>query len=168
MNIKHVSWTKLKSRFQKGISLLEVMLSLSIIAIILVMATRYFFTASNSQRMNEARAQVGVLTALIHSWKANHSDYSTITTSVIASNLVGDSSWNGTVLKSPWNTQVAITVAPSSAESYMIAFDMPDATLCSTLRSSFHPQAASSAEEGVSCDGVTFQYVGPIVKSAST
>ena len=33
---------------QLGISLLEVMLSLSIIAIILVMATKYFFVANRS------------------------------------------------------------------------------------------------------------------------
>ena len=34
------------NKFMRGISLLEVLLSLSIIAIILVMATRYFFVAS--------------------------------------------------------------------------------------------------------------------------
>ena len=53
----------MKKRFttgykQAGISLLEVMLSLSIIAVILVMATRYYFLASNAQRVNQDRKSV--------------------------------------------------------------------------------------------------------------
>jgi prepilin-type N-terminal cleavage/methylation domain-containing protein len=43
---------------QRGISLLEVMLSLAIIAIILVMATRYFGIASRSSNLNTATGQV--------------------------------------------------------------------------------------------------------------
>ena len=43
---------------QKGISLLEVMLSLAIIAIILVMATRYFGLASRGSKLNDATQQI--------------------------------------------------------------------------------------------------------------
>lgn len=51
--------TKLRSfRNQKGISLLEVMLSLAIIAIILVMATRYFGIASSSSKVNQALSEM--------------------------------------------------------------------------------------------------------------
>lgn len=44
---------------QRGISLLEVMLSLAIIAIILVMATRYFGIAMRGSKVNQAVSEVG-------------------------------------------------------------------------------------------------------------
>ena len=54
----------LKRSGQRGISLLEVMLSLSIIAIILVMATRYFRTANQSQQITNAVSMIsGIVTA---------------------------------------------------------------------------------------------------------
>lgn len=56
-----MQFQKIKSRKQKnsGISLLEVMLSLTIIAIILVMATRYFGIARHSSQLNVATSQIG-------------------------------------------------------------------------------------------------------------
>jgi type II secretory pathway pseudopilin PulG len=43
---------------QRGIGLLELMLSLSIIAILLVMATRYFVIANENQKLNNALSMV--------------------------------------------------------------------------------------------------------------
>jgi len=60
---------------QQGISLLEVLLSLSIIAIILVMATQYFFVASNTDKINTTRQQVGSIIAAVQSWKAENPEY---------------------------------------------------------------------------------------------
>lgn len=51
----------LKGKKQKGISLLEVLLSLTIISVILVMATRYYFEASTNAR---AQATAQLLTGL--------------------------------------------------------------------------------------------------------
>ncbi len=65
---------------QRGISLLEVMLSLSIIAIILVMATRYFFTASDSQRINQAKAEVATVLSAVSTYGHNHgNNFETLT-----------------------------------------------------------------------------------------
>ena len=61
---------------QQGIALLEVLLSLSIIAIILVMATRYFFLAVTHDRINITRQQVGSVLAGIVGWKGNAALYS--------------------------------------------------------------------------------------------
>lgn len=47
------------NRCQRGISLLEVMLSLAIISVILVMATRYFGIAGRGSRINQTIALVG-------------------------------------------------------------------------------------------------------------
>ena len=62
-------------RLQRAISLLEVLLSLSIIAIILVMATRYFFVASNNDKINILRQQIGSLVAAVNSWKNQNPQY---------------------------------------------------------------------------------------------
>ena len=64
----------LKNYF-KAISLLEVLLSLSIIAIILVMATRYFFVATNNDKVNILRQQIGSLVAAVNSWKNQNPQY---------------------------------------------------------------------------------------------
>jgi len=62
---------------QHGISLLEVLLSLTIIAIILVMAVRYYFVADESNRINVTREEVGELVDAVHAWKGNNAEYDT-------------------------------------------------------------------------------------------
>ena len=55
----------LKGKKQKGISLLEVLLSLTIISVILVMATRYYFEASeNTQATDSGQMLVHLATTL--------------------------------------------------------------------------------------------------------
>lgn len=53
---------------QRGISLIELMLSLAIIAIILVIATRYFARANLSQQINNATDQVMGIRAATNSY----------------------------------------------------------------------------------------------------
>src|SRR5579871_2442203 len=47
-----------RHKMQQGISLLELMLSLSIIALILVLATRYYLNTRTSQQVNEAAEMI--------------------------------------------------------------------------------------------------------------
>lgn len=90
---------------QYGIGLLELMLSLAIIAVLLVMATRYYLTASVSSKINSAINAVGGLDGAIERWQQNHAgDLSTlnltqcVTNGWIPSNLVD----NGGNLVTPW------------------------------------------------------------------
>src|SRR3990167_733649 len=62
-------------KYQRAISLLEVLLSLSIIAIILVMATRYFFVASHNDKVNTTFGQIGGLIAAVHNYKGANALY---------------------------------------------------------------------------------------------
>jgi prepilin-type N-terminal cleavage/methylation domain-containing protein len=54
---------------QKGIGLLELMLSLAIIAILLVMATRYYLTASLSSSTNEVVSNLQGATGCVENWR---------------------------------------------------------------------------------------------------
>jgi len=68
---------------QRGIGLLELMLSLSIIAILLVMATRYFVIANENQKINNALSMVnGYAGGAAQYATVNHS-YSAMTTKAL-------------------------------------------------------------------------------------
>ena len=54
---------------QLGIGLLELMLSLAIIAILLVMATRYYLVTSTSQKVNETVSIMGGLKSAAENWR---------------------------------------------------------------------------------------------------
>ena len=58
-------------RLQKGISLLEVLMSLTIIALILVMATRYFVRAHAYDNVNIVRQQIGAVIAAYEAWSGH-------------------------------------------------------------------------------------------------
>lgn len=57
---------------QKGIGLLELMLSLAIIAVILVMATRYFQSTSQNQKVNQATSDVQAILAAFTNFRAGN------------------------------------------------------------------------------------------------
>ena len=59
----------------KGIGLLELMLSLAIIAVLLIMATRYFKTAETSQQVEEAAKMVTAVYTAGDSWMQDHSQF---------------------------------------------------------------------------------------------
>lgn len=60
---------------QKGIGLLELMLSLAIIALLLVMATKYFGLAHRAQTLNHASKDTTFLMASIQNWRTGQDDY---------------------------------------------------------------------------------------------
>src|SRR3990167_10875228 len=64
---------------EQWLSLLEVLLSLSIIAIILIMARRYFFVASHNDKVNITVSQIGGLIAAVHNYNGADPNYSNMT-----------------------------------------------------------------------------------------
>jgi type II secretory pathway pseudopilin PulG len=100
---------------QFGIGLLELMLSLAIIAVLLVMATRYYMTAGQSSRINQAVDAYGGLAAAAASWaQSNGGSYSNLDLTTADSNgwiphsLVKDKN----DLNTPWGPQ-KFTSSPS-------------------------------------------------------
>ncbi len=88
----------LKGKKQKGISLLEVLLSLTIISVILVMATRYYFEASASAKAaSTAQLIVGIQSEI--NKDANHKVVATAGTLIARGFLLDDT--NGSQYETP-------------------------------------------------------------------
>src|SRR3990167_4850439 len=127
-------------KYQRAISLLEVLLSLSIIAIILVMATRYFFVASNNDKVNIVRQQIGSLVAAINSWKNQNPQYTSDLTVETLSNdgFLANSrslSEDKSTLYDPWGDTINLqTIAGSGAQ---ITVDLPTQSDCDSLQNSY-------------------------------
>ena len=153
----------MKATLQRGISLLEVMLSLSIIAIILVMATRYFFTASQSQDNNQFMSQIATLQAQIGSWHAGRASYSGLAIGQVAPTT--SPAWDGTALSNPWGNSVGVA-STNGDKNYKITGDMKSLDACKSFQGRFQPEHAGTAvvesEPGSYCTGTgTFTYIGP-------
>ncbi|OGT47095.1 MAG: hypothetical protein A3F17_02135 [Gammaproteobacteria bacterium RIFCSPHIGHO2_12_FULL_41_15] len=141
----------MKKKYQQGISLLEVLLSLSIIAIILIMATRYFFMATDNSRLNQARAQIGAVMAAATGWETEHADVSGLTVTTLledrflarTKDVIG--AQGSEELISPWKTPVTL-VADSSSDGRAISLVVPNKEVCARLASAF---------SGASCDDNT-------------
>ena len=135
-------------RCAAGISLLEVLLSLSIIAIILVMATRYFFVANDNDKVNMARQEIGSLIAGINAWKNQNPQYTGLTIKQLSDDgfLAHSNSLSPdqSTLYGPWGT--AIQMNPSDT-SVQISLTLPKASECKSLMNSY-PDAT--------CDNQTF------------
>lgn len=134
----------------RAISLLEVLLSLSIIAIILVMATRYFFVASNNDKINIARQQVGSLVAAINSWKNQNPQYTADLTIAQLNHdgfLANSHSLSGdkSTLYDPWGDPLTLSVSPEKGAQ--ISLTMPKDSDCNSLQNSY--------PDGT-CEGPTF------------
>ncbi len=141
------------SKKQWGISLLEVLLSLSIIAIILVLATRYFFVAANNNKLNTAISQVGGLVAAAHNWKSIKASFTGISIQVLydegqLENFPGlDSSSTTASVNDLWGDP--FNISPTTGNKATISITLPNSGNC---------QALSNAYTGATCSGATFNY----------
>ncbi|OGT64375.1 MAG: hypothetical protein A3J38_09310 [Gammaproteobacteria bacterium RIFCSPHIGHO2_12_FULL_45_9] len=150
---------------QAGLSLLEVLLSLSIIAIILVMATRFFFVASDNDKVNTAVSQVAGLIAAAHNWKGPSTSYTDLSLDQLASagQLSNFPGYNGDNTKPDLNTMwgTSITIAANTADTalFTITMTLPDSTKCNSLLRAYPSDA--SANVTTTCAGDTFSYAAP-------
>ncbi len=140
---------------QAGISLLEVLLSLAIIAIILVMAMQYFTTASNTQKLNMVRTFIGADMAAIQGYGINNNGFTSLDWPELVSKgylsrdtkslacTTEDSSSCGQ--KTPWGKDVDIGI---DGTTVTLKIPLPSQNLCKSLLESYGPQV-------VSCDGAS-------------
>lgn len=138
---------------QRGISLLEVMLSISVIALILVMATRFFYVTSSNNKVNTAISQVAGLEAAMYSWKGSDLNYTGVSIQALydageLANFPGVSSeTEGAVLYTPWGTSQYVVQAKTEGGAQITAADVPN---CAAL--------AKALGDRASCDENAFTY----------
>ena len=138
---------KTMSRWVKqiGISLLEVLLSLAIIAIILVMAMQYFSTASDNQKLNMVRAFLGADSAAIQSYGINNNGYTDLSWDTLvdkgylsASIKNLDCTGESCMQKTPWGGDVTIGQQSTTAgDAVTLSFVVPNEKLCQNLADTY-------------------------------
>lgn len=141
---------------QLGISLLEVMLSISVIALILVMATRFFYVANNNNKVNTAISQVAGLEAAMYSWKGANLSYEGIDIESLfaAGELVNfpgasESKDGKQVLNTPWGKSQYVVAANEDGGASISATQIRN---CEVLKKAFGKRASCGE------DNETFTY----------
>lgn len=117
--------TVLKRRLVLGIGLLELMLSLAIIAILLIMATRYYQSASENNKRNQAVDMFSAVNGAVQSWKLDQTAGIALTTApsidtLVKSGYLPPSYGTGTGV-APWGGTIATGAISSGA--YTITMD---------------------------------------------
>lgn len=142
---------QMKKNFQKGISLLEVLLSLTIIAIILVMAVRYFFVAENNNRVNTTREDIGSVIAAVNAWKGKNPQYidglNILTLyqggDFPSSKSLKTDNWQDPInatqatLYNPWGQEITLSSSSSADPHVEIQTKMQDKNDCLSLQNSY-------------------------------
>ncbi len=121
----------MKRFLQRGIGLLELMLSLAIIAILLIMATRYYQTTKQSQEVNDAVQLVNSVVAAMTNYVTDHPDQGTGSSNIIPfSSFIGwgylPSALGSTgSTASPWGTSVGSIYVNSTGATYVTIEKVP-------------------------------------------
>lgn len=139
----------LKRKKQRGISLLEVLLSLSVIAIVLVMATRYYRNAQQSQQIANALSMLsGIVTAETQYAAANNNTYVDLATlrtaGYLPANFIHDP-WGNTIQYAAASPGYTITMGPT-----------PSVNACNILAGMVNSGSGTAVCNGTSL-AVTYQ-----------
>lgn len=133
---------------QRGISVLEVMLSLAIIAVILVMATRYYKTAQQSQQVKNAlnilggivSAEVDYAATNSNAYDLNIEDLST--KGYLPPGIGGSGTTPG---NDPWGNKILL--GPGANGGFMITFSSVPSNACQELANIVNQQQAGTAPD---------------------
>lgn len=144
-----------KKKFQRGIGLLELMLSLSIIAILLVMATRYFLQANEQQKINNAISQLnGIAGAEACYFQAmSPPGYTNKLTDLVNANCL-PAGINGS--SNPWGGSISISdTAPLTIKMSPVPTDNGTPDTCHKLANTINNTMSGTGEnaKNASCSG---------------
>jgi type II secretory pathway pseudopilin PulG len=73
--IIHEDFKYMFKRHSRGIGLLELMLSTAIIALVIIMATRYFSVTREQQKITQTLQASATVLQAVHTWGQNPQDY---------------------------------------------------------------------------------------------
>lgn len=153
----------MKRFFIRGIGLLELMLSLSIIAILLLLATRYYLTASYSQRLNQLSQQIAATQGAIYTWKGGRNNYTGLTDQVLVEQGLiakADQNASGKII-TPWSSPITVTTDSNDTKAKITftAVSTDEKNACKNLEGSI--KANAPADASVECVSDVFTYIFP-------
>lgn len=143
-----------RNNTQRGIGLLELMLALAIIAVLLIMATRYYQSTSQSQKVNQAASDVQAIIAGFANFRAGDPT-GTFTIDDLSGFL--PASWTTSpatiATANPWGK--AYTAAPgANSTTVEISVDGMPTTACDALKALTKVNTVGAT--GGSCSGGKF------------
>jgi len=126
---------KMKTKTKHGLTLIEALLFLGIAAIVIVGAVVLYNNASNSQRTNDALAQIQSYSTGIKGLYSSVSNYgnSSLTPTIINGGIAPSNAVNGNALVNPWGHATELLGAGSTFQ--IIFQDVPQDS-CTRLLSS--------------------------------
>lgn|SRR3989344_4910061 len=129
----------------KGIGLLELMLSLAIIALLLVMATKFWGTTSRSQQYNEATQDMAYIMGGLQTWKGSKNDYTNLTLADFAASggLPDNISSTGTLPSWDGCTGMLTMASTNSEKQAAISFTNISTRICRALAGRFDQKGNS-------------------------
>lgn len=137
---------------QRGIGLLELMLALAIIAVLLIMATRYYQSTSQAQKVNQAASDIQAILAATANYRAGNP-----TGAFTIASLKGflPQSWGDASKANPWGG--GYTAKEGTKDSYAIigATGIPT-TACEALSALTKVNTTDPTGTTSNCNGQTF------------
>lgn len=138
-----------KRKNQKGFGLLELMLSMVIVALLLIMATRYYQSARSNARINEAVSLVQTIANAANNIEIGKGDYDGITNESVNTYLPASAQKN----MDPWGG--VLTIAGNKT-TLTITMAGPGSTDCNKLVDALGSGTNDGSYMKYSCDAGTF------------
>jgi prepilin-type N-terminal cleavage/methylation domain-containing protein len=116
-----------KSLYDRGISLLELMLTLTVIAIILLTATRYYKSTTSAQKVNTAADMIQAVINASEDWKLTKNTFTGITEIKILTDqgtLPKDFS-DTTSNPNPWKGKITVTASGTGTQIKVTLTNIP-------------------------------------------
>ncbi|MAZ39533.1 MAG: hypothetical protein CMF49_05375 [Legionellales bacterium] len=138
-----------------GIGLLELMLSLAIIAVLLIMATRYYSSASDAQKIQASVDMINAVRAAVGNYVAGEgvpSSPPSITTLVASGYLPESFGSTSTAVETsnPWGSSIATN--PSGSNGFEVLLDTGNADTCQAVLAKINATSSTSSA-GNNCGG---------------
>lgn len=163
MKIKLNKMKHLKIK-QIGVGLLELTLALAIIAVILVLATRFYYSAAESRRISDANDQISAIQQALNRWLLSHPDFIDPRTNAAIKNfdpLVQRNYLPVTYLhsndpKNPWGGD--ITISASTSNAITVKFDDINGNSADKMAVQNTPLVCSQADVSSVLNQQTYSY----------
>lgn len=130
--------SKVKSKFKKGLTLIEAAMVLAISTLVVAGVMVFFQSASMNSKTNEAVAQLGEMQSIIRSIYANSPNYNGVSSAaLISANALPNKMISGATVVHAFNSTVIVAAADSGCSgcrnSFYITLNNIPAEACSKL-----------------------------------